>query len=672
MDMILNKVFSLIEDKSIKFEIIVFLSFLMLGLAVYWPNKDCGFVVDGNYVVAENPLIKQPSLYKEIFRENMFFANKAGLYSNLKYYRPVVMFSFIPDYLIYHVKAYGYRITNILIHVLNAFFVYYLIVVIFKKRNLGFLSSLIFLILPVQEWVVNYAVGRTDLLQMFFSLLSLISFYWFLKKDKKSVYVVSILCYLLAVLSREVAIILPFYMVLIAVFTDHKFHAALKKTFGLFFVAILYFLLRKIFLPIISSDFPSFLNIDNFVVWFYQTWDLALRFVMPWSVWHNLIKDNSFISLGVRLFVSINVVLYFVLINKKQNFDFKSIVNFSFLWMCLYFSTFWITNDMIKSQGPYLAEHFLYFASIGFSLLAASSILAFESLVFRRFIFTLIFAYFLVISVFSNSFWKSENEILLRVSQTEWPLIHISTKQLLIKNLDNEAFVEQILKNTKEVKDKSIWYTKLGEINTKKNSNQKALQYYRQALEINSFNLTARNLLAVLLYQMGQSENAINKLNESLSLDDQNYQTNKFLGQIYYDQNQYEKALDYFKRAYFLNPDDFESEMYLLITYYFIGNSFEYQSMLDKFFNGDHNNKDIISFMANEFSKKDYHNKVIELLEKSGTLLNDEKLRFTMLANSYYNLGLVDTAYQYALKLRAIDEKNKDAEFIIDLNEKLK
>ena len=47
-------------------------------LAVYWPHKNAEFVLDDYYTVVRNPLIKNPSLYHNIWASRLFDAHQSS------------------------------------------------------------------------------------------------------------------------------------------------------------------------------------------------------------------------------------------------------------------------------------------------------------------------------------------------------------------------------------------------------------------------------------------------------------------------------------------------------------------------------------------------------------------------------------------------------------------
>ena len=184
-------------------------------LITYWPQKNAGFVLDDFYTVVRDPLIKNPSLYHNIWTSRLFDAHRSSGYIRFGYYRPVLQSSWILDYRLFGLKAPGYQWLDLLIHALNCFFIYILLWQLFGSGPLAIKASLFFAVLPTQEWVVRYVTGRGDELSAMFGLMALLSLLWVLKTGKQKGYFFVLLCWAISALTREVAISYILYAFLI-------------------------------------------------------------------------------------------------------------------------------------------------------------------------------------------------------------------------------------------------------------------------------------------------------------------------------------------------------------------------------------------------------------------------------------------------------------------------
>ena len=137
-------------------------------------------------------------------------------------YIPVTMLTYMVDYQIWHLTAFGFRFTNLVIHFLNALLVFYLLRLIQKNFLIAFAVSLIFAVHPVQIESIIWIAERKNVLSTFFLFLSLIS-YWKAITSKPSQEQKRLLCtlglFVLGLLSKPSVVI----FVLLIFWINHFF-----------------------------------------------------------------------------------------------------------------------------------------------------------------------------------------------------------------------------------------------------------------------------------------------------------------------------------------------------------------------------------------------------------------------------------------------------------------
>ncbi len=158
-----------IEQKYIP-HLFVIILISIIGFLVYYSSLKGVFVFDDKALILDNPFIKNFSHIKDIFTTQLF--KGSGIYSN--FYRPIQSLSFMIDYHLWGLNPYGYHLTGIFIHILNAIFVYFLTYRIFKKQDIALITSLLFCVHTVLSWPVDYIASRADLLSPFFFLAALL------------------------------------------------------------------------------------------------------------------------------------------------------------------------------------------------------------------------------------------------------------------------------------------------------------------------------------------------------------------------------------------------------------------------------------------------------------------------------------------------------------------
>lgn len=165
-----------------------------------------GFVWDDNDFIVGSPYIQD---WKNLL--NFITADYLKhSWDNLDVNRPLMVISLILDFAIWKLNPMGYHLTNLMLHVANTVIVLYLLNSIFWDRRIAVFSALLFAVHPIHVQAVNVISFREDLLVTLFYLLSLACVVKSLNYSKdKGYFLLSILFYLLALLSKEMALTLP-------------------------------------------------------------------------------------------------------------------------------------------------------------------------------------------------------------------------------------------------------------------------------------------------------------------------------------------------------------------------------------------------------------------------------------------------------------------------------
>lgn len=286
--------------KFLKNPLIIFVLFLALGLGLYANSFNNVFFWDDDDIIVNNIYIKDWRYLPKFFTENLI----AGSGQITNYYRPLSLLSFSVDYHLWGLDPFGFHLVNTLIHIAGAFLLWLILCRLLSVSEedkfgesavawLAFLPSLFFLIHPLQTEAVAYISGRADPLSTFFILLSLWFFIgWREKSNKpKLKLVISLLFFICALLSKEQAVLLPAFVILV----DWIFFT--KKTSG------------KEFLCLLRRSLPFFIISAIYLLLHFTTFNF--KGSMDFS-YHNSVYDSS---VFVRLLTFSSVMLsYFKLL----------------------------------------------------------------------------------------------------------------------------------------------------------------------------------------------------------------------------------------------------------------------------------------------------------------------------------------------------------------------
>src|SRR6266568_3361025 len=149
--------------------------------------------------------------YLLVLGNNRIRSINAALFWNS--YRPIRDISYAIDYALWGERAFGFHLTNLVIHAANVLLVFALIRRFTESLVTATLAALIFAVHPIQTDAVTYISGRRDLLFTFFYLLAFHSYLTYYRRrwsPQAVVYfVLFFLLWALSLLSKEMAASLP-------------------------------------------------------------------------------------------------------------------------------------------------------------------------------------------------------------------------------------------------------------------------------------------------------------------------------------------------------------------------------------------------------------------------------------------------------------------------------
>lgn len=189
-------------------------------IIVYAACLTAGFVYDDNVQVLKNPWITDLRHIPDILFSSVL--SFAGDIQAANFYRPVFYLVFLAEHMVFGFTPWGWHLTNMLLHSVNAVMVFIVVSGLTEKKNgsmakpsdslIPFLSGLFFALHPASSEVVSWVSAVPELT---YTLFLLISFYLYLRFDLsdagsgKAFFVLSVAFYLMALFSKETAVVLP-------------------------------------------------------------------------------------------------------------------------------------------------------------------------------------------------------------------------------------------------------------------------------------------------------------------------------------------------------------------------------------------------------------------------------------------------------------------------------
>ena len=327
---------SSLEDK---FSWFCFPAIAFLVIIVYFPTFTGAFILD------DRPLIENNSYITEAHSIVSYLSQEDGITDDLDkhnyhtgYYRPLVNLTYWMDYSLWGMNACGFRITNLVLHLLSCLLLFKLIVLLAHNRWAAFMAVAIFAIHPVNTESVSLISARNNILVTLFILLSLYCYIVAWIENNRNIFLISIFFFLCAVLSKEFAIMLLPVFFLCHRFLFEKKGGILKESTNYIpfvLIVVFYFILRHSVTGSILT--PSDMNDSWQRVYFIPyiiMWNLKLIFLPSNLHSFGLYYPDSFLDwhalLSIVLFLLICVFMWFVRRRKLLLFSCFSVLLFMF------------------------------------------------------------------------------------------------------------------------------------------------------------------------------------------------------------------------------------------------------------------------------------------------------------------------------------------------------
>jgi len=212
------------------------------------------------------------------------------------FFRPVFILSYLIDTRIWGARPFGFHLTNIVFHSLNAFLTFILSLRIVEnlnltartKRMISIGAGALFLLHPSHTEAVSWISGRADVLATFFCLASLLWYLAYTRGGRISQLTLSLVCFAIALLAKESAICLPFLVMVLGLSigptgTDRKTFPRFLAVIALYFSTLLVFVaIRWIFIGSLVGGYGASQHLNFSPAWLRdRLLEASVRSVLP-------------------------------------------------------------------------------------------------------------------------------------------------------------------------------------------------------------------------------------------------------------------------------------------------------------------------------------------------------------------------------------------------------
>ncbi len=186
----------------------------VIVLAAHWPAISSNALsFDDEQYLLDNQLVKNPGLKstERFLTEVLYPSTVRG------YYQPLAMISLMTDYAIgaRTDNLVPFRVTSLTLHTANTVLIIVLLYQLFGNAWAAAAAGLLFGVHPMTVTSIPWLSERKTVLAAFFALWSLIFYVRFSRGANKKTYVLCILFFILALLSKPTTIPLPIMMLLL-------------------------------------------------------------------------------------------------------------------------------------------------------------------------------------------------------------------------------------------------------------------------------------------------------------------------------------------------------------------------------------------------------------------------------------------------------------------------
>lgn len=478
-------------------------------------------------------------------------------------FRPVssvtrlVLFHFFGDHPFY------YHLFNISIFSAYCFLVYILLHLLTGSLSLSLYGCLLFCVHPINTMPVDYLSGHEIILFGILGILSLIAFLRYTETKSKIALGLSLFGYILSVLTQEIMIILPAYMVVILIFIKKcRWREILRVVLPYFFVALLYVIFRLTltlpkFNPILCQMSSHAMNplmylgvLSELVLWYISRLFVPDHIVFIWAV------DSISLAAAIRnIFIlgALSVCFVFLIRRWRRNLN-----SFALTWFLLGFAPVTVLCLIYPDMGFVIEPHWFFLSSLGFFILGAN-LLKWIGRVTNRKIAGVIFLGMMAVLFLKTQgyhpIWKDEKTYCrywvdlspknpgpnFWLAHAYWGEGNYEKAQYFFAraivgefrdwevyaSLGSIAFQKGNLSLAKNYFARSLAinpqaalvYNNLGTVHLRENDLQKAEEYFEKSFQMDPYSIEPRLNLADIAKRSGHRDKAMRFYEENLRID---------------------------------------------------------------------------------------------------------------------------------------------------------
>lgn len=436
------------------------------------------------------------------------------------YWHPLTWITHMIDWNLYKENAGGHHLTNILFHLINTILLFFFVRNILKSDFYAFFIASIFSIHPMHIESVVWIVERKDVLSMPFLLSSLIAYQKYQSFKNFNFYILSFLFFLIGLMAKPMLITMPFLLLILdfSFYTNKisikNIHQYIVNKIPFIFVSLIFssFIILSVSQDhgLVSTDSLNIkTRIINSLIAYYH---YLINFLFPFklSIYHPYIHKIS-ILLAVKTIFSLLLLSFLTLKFKKIS-----------IWIFWFMGSLLPVIGIIQTGNQAYANRFVYIPYIGlyisFILILNESV---ERKIIRNFILIFFTCYLFIISFFQLNYWKNSITLFERSLQlnSNSPLILNNLGLYYSQNNNNEKAQEYFLEALNVDSTYSMSLYNMGVILNNEKKYRRAVPFLIKAMNKNTTYLRACNEVIKSFNALGMDSLRLAFINNGLRLD---------------------------------------------------------------------------------------------------------------------------------------------------------
>jgi protein O-mannosyl-transferase len=504
------------------------------------------------------------NIIRDLGNISIAFTTDGYLTNKISFYRPLQTLTYMNDAQISGEEAWGYHLSNIILHLLCVVVLFIFLKQTGIKEDLAFLLSLLFSAHPLLTHAVCWIPARGDLLLTLLGLLSFVAFINYFRTPDTKYIVYHSICFLLLGFAKETAIVFPLLFIM-------YFYLILEKStpfkklvpFLIIWICsfIIYFVFRESAIKV--SDPSSIAGIVPFIKNLPAIPIIFGKIFIPQGLTTMPLFNLLSILIGIIFFI------LFVILLIKEGISRNPYVIFGAIWfICFILPPMFFRLPLAEHEAEYF-EHRTglpvigIFIMLGILLNTISIKIAYKKILNLSLVVIILFAFIAwshssdysdPLAFFTSAINSNSNNAVALNTRAGVYFANGNMDQAA-HDLDNAIKVYPIYSSPYH--NKGNLYKRLKDQNQAAYFYSLAINYDTLYPGINPNRTDVYISLSVIKLNQNMNFEALALLKKAIAIDSSDSKIFKIMGAIYFNKAEYDSAIKVYSRAIELEPKSY-------------------------------------------------------------------------------------------------------------------